>query len=872
MSTEKRVPRPFQHRVNELLLSGKNVILQAPTGAGKTDGALWPFIQNLEQGGDKLPRTCIYATPMRVLSNQFYEKYHNSIVRIDSRRGTSLAKPYEHLGRDAISIQTGEQPDDPQFESILTFCTIDQLLASFLAVPYSVDGRRTNINVGAVVGSYLVLDEFHLYPLLRSGESCFGARTTTLSMLRILKSITPFILMTATFSTALLDELKELLDAEIVTVTDEQELNIIAEGRTRAFELSSTEMNPDAILARHDKCSLVICNTVLRAQQQFLQLKERARKRHIEVILLHSRLTAEDRKTRSEEVMRELGKAPQTWQDDQRYGYGWEDGVYCGKNLIVVATQVVEVGLDISVQTLHTEIAPANSLVQRAGRCARFSRQKGEVIVYNLPLDAEGKPSTTLPYDKKLCEATLKALESFHGQTMGFREEQTLIDAVHTEDDRDLLQRFKQNKGHITDEIFRSLNENERGITTTLIRDVTQVQVLIHDDPNGEITEEPWKWQHFAMHPGSLAGRWQVLQERSSELGLDWVCKEAIPVTEGDSDEADNKQKTKYKWVEVSSSGNTEAVTRKLRAALMIVLPSQLATYDKDLGFVLLDGRLTPEPTNNYYQSTLQAEKKKSKSTFAVLKQQDYQGHIRGLVDAYNSSIRHDIQYVVQRIEELMGLPKGKVDQVVRLAIACHDLGKLGKEWQQWAWEWQTLLYKKQGRDPFQPPYQAYFFAKTDFDFSKEQKTWRDEMRIKRPPHHACEGVMLGMDLLANSLGVKEPNSKEVQLLRAVCGAIAHHHTAKAHEYGPIQLKTGAEKALKEALEYARLQAPWMYDLTRLDTSLLEGGDLTPANTPADITRPKQGRLHELETWLHFVIVRALRLADQRAGIFSKGS
>src|SRR2546425_3401001 len=138
MDTEKRQPRPFQRRVRDLLMKEKNVILQVPTGAGKTDAALWPFLQNLEQEGNALPHTCLYATPMRVLSNQFYEKYHERIARIDKMRGTDLVRQYKQLGRDPVSIQTGDQPGDPQFESILTFCTIDQLLASFLAVPYGV--------------------------------------------------------------------------------------------------------------------------------------------------------------------------------------------------------------------------------------------------------------------------------------------------------------------------------------------------------------------------------------------------------------------------------------------------------------------------------------------------------------------------------------------------------------------------------------------------------------------------------------------------------------------------------------------------------------------------------------------------------------
>src|SRR2546429_8353617 len=103
MAIEKRQPRPFQLEVLKLVTQGKNVILQAPTGAGKTDAALWPFIQNLEREDDILPATCLYATPVRVLSTQFYMKYRDRITNIDKKRGTELAKPYEYLRCNPIS-------------------------------------------------------------------------------------------------------------------------------------------------------------------------------------------------------------------------------------------------------------------------------------------------------------------------------------------------------------------------------------------------------------------------------------------------------------------------------------------------------------------------------------------------------------------------------------------------------------------------------------------------------------------------------------------------------------------------------------------------------------------------------------------------
>src|SRR3989440_3026941 len=448
MTTKGFQLRPFQERVLHHVLNGRSVILQAPTGAGKTKAALAPFLQNLARQGCALPHTCRYAVPMRVLANQFLREYQSTAENIDKNAPTRLVDKYREIGRAAISIQTGEQPEDPQLESALTFCTIDQLLASFLAVPYGMGPNRANLNVGAVAGSYLVLDEFHLYPLLREGKSVFGARTTAIQMLRLLKSTTPFVLMTATFSTSLLDQLKILLDAEIVTVNDTQELLDIAQGRTRTFQRSTLPMNAEDMLAGHrqrdlNKCTLIVCNTVLRAQELFLQLK-RAEEKDTRVVLLHSRFSTKDRKRLSEEVEQELGPKR------------WDKGIYLGRDMIVIATQVVEVGLDISVQVLHTENVPANSLIQRVGRCARFAHQQGDVVVYPLPLDEKGNEVSTLPYDQGTCASTWNALDRFDGEEVGFLEEQSLIDAVHTTEDQEMLDQFSKNEGEILKHIFES--------------------------------------------------------------------------------------------------------------------------------------------------------------------------------------------------------------------------------------------------------------------------------------------------------------------------------------------------------------------------------------------------------------------------------
>jgi CRISPR-associated endonuclease/helicase Cas3 len=590
---------------------------------------------------------------------------------------------------------------------------------------------------------------------------------------------------------------------------------------------------------------------VLRAQELFLQLKQ-AEAQGTRVVLLHSRFSVADRKRLSEEVERELG--PQHWQN----------GTYVGKDILVVATQVVEVGLDISVEVLHTENAPANSLIQRAGRCARFAHQQGKVIIYPLPLTGEGKETNTLPYDKERCVATWNALEQFDGQTVGFLEEQVLINEVHTTEDKEMLQQYDQNDGEILSRIFESFNTNHRGVSSTLIRDVSQVQILIHDDPDTAIQEAPWQWQSFSMHPGSLASvkRWEALQERGKHL--DWVCKQAEPFladapVDG-ADGIDNRQKTAYKWNTVT---NREAV----RQALVIALPSQLARYDSELGFVLLDGTLLVEP--NGYQSTRLPQSSPDYGNMGS-RQTSYQDHIRGLVMAYNAGIRHEISYIAHRLEKEMGLAAGMVDQAIRLAIACHDLGKLNQPWQHWALAWQKLLWVQQDRAvPYQLPDVGFCFAKTDHNYSLEQRKLQNQVQPKRP-NHACESVAVGRKLIGASLGITKNSGKEyLPVLRAICGAIARHHTSQASIYGSVKLNEHAKNAAAEALHIAHQNGAWSYDIAQLSLSIDKGDDLAPATAPTPkVTRPEweSGRAGELETWLYFVLVRALRLADQRAG------
>jgi CRISPR-associated endonuclease/helicase Cas3 len=68
---------------------------------------------------------------------------------------------------------------------------------------------------------------------------------------------------------------------------------------------------------------------------------------------------------------------------------------------LIVSTQVLEAGVDLSAQVLFTELAPWASLVQRFGRCARYEGEIGRIYWIDMDLGKENRPSDhfTRPYD-----------------------------------------------------------------------------------------------------------------------------------------------------------------------------------------------------------------------------------------------------------------------------------------------------------------------------------------------------------------------------------------------------------------------------------------------------------------------------------------
>jgi len=154
----------------------------------------------------------------------------------------------------------------------------------------------------------------------------------------------------------------------------------------------------------NDILTLVVCNTVDRAVAVYEALKSLRRNGSNELLfderhlfLLHSRFRGNERRA---------------WPDKLR-AFEKGDGDYSGPR-VVVATQVIEAGVDISSAVLYTELCPLAALIQRLGRCARRAGESGKAfwIAFDVFSSTQkGSPATEFTKEQKDAARPYEAAE-----------------------------------------------------------------------------------------------------------------------------------------------------------------------------------------------------------------------------------------------------------------------------------------------------------------------------------------------------------------------------------------------------------------------------------------------------------------------------
>jgi len=346
-------PRPLMVKAFEEVMMGNIPIVVAPTGYGKTMASPWIYASAVRHG---LSSGLIHVAPLRSLVTKIYK---------------DVFKPLYPASGYQAHIDLGEGRSS-YFLKNLVVTTIDSFLWNLYRIPVT---ELIAIERGYSMGHYYpvhtsiytsltVFDEAHIYlgEATDPGKAAFIA-----SLMHLAKLTVPVIVETATMSSSLLSRVVEMLEAH------ERRANILAirchadllqrslglEGRIEGigdadwvkryrmeWRTSITgswdSVIDDIIRDSRRGPVLVVANNVRTAINLYKTLKNSVS----DITLIHGRLASLDRATA-------------------------ENHIGSMSRGIIVATQVIEVGVDVNALAVYTEAAPIENLIQRAGRACR---------------------------------------------------------------------------------------------------------------------------------------------------------------------------------------------------------------------------------------------------------------------------------------------------------------------------------------------------------------------------------------------------------------------------------------------------------------------------------------------------------------------
>jgi CRISPR-associated endonuclease/helicase Cas3 len=352
-------------------------LIRIPTGFGKTAGVTLAWLYNrVHRRDDAWPRRLVLCLPMRTL----VEQTHNDVSLWLKNAGLD---PQKHVHLLLGGLTPSDWHLEPDREMVL-IGTQDMLLSRVLNRGYGSGRARWPMEFGLLnLDSLWVMDEVQLMGVGLVTSAQIQAFANCLEQASKLPRPRRTWWMSATLQRDWLQRAPALGNVDSLPTVELQssekggdlwnvQKSIRTEPIPPVYDEEKKGWNKEAVIKRwadlvarehdgtRDGITLVITNTVGTAVDLYDELKNRLAQ-DVDVRLIHSRFRGEERAAWRNEFLAREHCAP-------------------GKNRVIVATQVVEAGVDVSADVLITELAPWAALVQRFGRCARYGGQ-GRIIV-----------------------------------------------------------------------------------------------------------------------------------------------------------------------------------------------------------------------------------------------------------------------------------------------------------------------------------------------------------------------------------------------------------------------------------------------------------------------------------------------------------
>jgi len=331
-------------------------------------------------------RLCLllpYQASLNAMQRRFVRRFHRDTIerpelwgeRVALVHGKAARHWYEAFLKGKHAPSVAEKEAKIQNDLARLFAAPVALSTIFSIVRLLFATRGAERLFATMSGARIVVDEIHAY------ETELTAMA--LAVLRFLQEHlgAKVLFMSATVPEHLESLLREKMGAP--RIPEQPPWGAKARHRLRLLPMDCLSTDAVEAIARAAERGsvLVVVNQVRRA----IELRESLSKR-VETKLLHSRFHSADRSA-------------------------LESSIKPAPGVVWVATQVVEVSLDVDFDSCFTELAPIESIAQRFGRCNRQGLH-GPAAVGVFAIFPSGQ-MPFLPYNEGHLERVLTQLESF---------------------------------------------------------------------------------------------------------------------------------------------------------------------------------------------------------------------------------------------------------------------------------------------------------------------------------------------------------------------------------------------------------------------------------------------------------------------------
>ena len=368
----------------------------APTGSGKTltvlDAAL-ALRAEIDRDLQSTPRI-IYCLPFTSVIDQTHQIVAAMLQNAGIAPGNDLLLKHHFLTEprhvryrqnDFLEEygNTGQLLTET-WQSEIVVTTFHQLLHTFFS------GSNSNLKrAGQLANAIVILDEVQAVPLKywEAIGRLFQAAAKVLG--------TRFILMTATQPSIFGPH------TGAVELLEDNEHYFAGLARVNICCRHNRTVTPEDLADRVESDfnsgptpTLMIVNRKKTVSRLYNILKNKLAGKGIKIFALSTNLTPRDRRKKIGTIMATLKR---------------------GEPVLVISTQLVEAGVDISFPVVHRDLAPLDCIIQSCGRCNRHSCLAGGGIIYLWQLaedDNPSRPHWSGIYDRELIEVTREILPS----------------------------------------------------------------------------------------------------------------------------------------------------------------------------------------------------------------------------------------------------------------------------------------------------------------------------------------------------------------------------------------------------------------------------------------------------------------------------